>query len=137
MRTLRRAAQLAAALVLAACGSGSPIPTGAFPAECHGPILQNEAFFADTEVEPFLAFDPADPAHLVGVWQQDRYSGGGVAGLLASVSFDAGKTWTTTSAPFSHCTGGTAANGGDFFFQAEDGIRDPLVTGVQTCALPI
>src|SRR5258708_2445156 len=25
----------------------------------------------------------------------------------------------------------------DFFFQAEDGIRDDLVTGVQTCALPI
>src|SRR5687768_18144959 len=25
----------------------------------------------------------------------------------------------------------------DFFFQAEDGIRDKLVTGVQTCALPI
>src|SRR5438105_3165280 len=24
-----------------------------------------------------------------------------------------------------------------FFFQAEDGIRAPLVTGVQTCALPI
>src|SRR5207247_3411587 len=24
-----------------------------------------------------------------------------------------------------------------FFFQAGDGIRDPLVTGVQTCALPI
>src|SRR5574340_1522635 len=24
-----------------------------------------------------------------------------------------------------------------FFFQAEDGIRDLLVTGVQTCALPI
>ena len=37
-------------------------------------------------------------------------------------------------------------NGGDveeikldyfFFFQAEDGIRDYKVTGVQTCALPI
>src|SRR5258708_26145095 len=26
---------------------------------------------------------------------------------------------------------------GLFFFQAEDGIRDDLVTGVQTCALPI
>src|SRR5205823_11076112 len=26
---------------------------------------------------------------------------------------------------------------GRFFFQAEDGIRDKLVTGVQTCALPI
>src|SRR5690554_7561845 len=25
----------------------------------------------------------------------------------------------------------------DFFFQAEDGIRDADVTGVQTCALPI
>src|SRR5258708_17196585 len=25
----------------------------------------------------------------------------------------------------------------DFFFQAEDGIRYDLVTGVQTCALPI
>src|SRR5207244_7078707 len=24
-----------------------------------------------------------------------------------------------------------------FFFEAEDGIRDDLVTGVQTCALPI
>src|SRR5229473_3177913 len=28
-------------------------------------------------------------------------------------------------------------NGVFFFFQAEDGIRDKLVTGVQTCALPI
>src|SRR5438105_15354702 len=27
--------------------------------------------------------------------------------------------------------------GRPFFFQAEDGIRAPLVTGVQTCALPI
>src|SRR6266581_5219221 len=26
---------------------------------------------------------------------------------------------------------------GAFFFQAEDGIRDGRVTGVQTCALPI
>ena len=26
---------------------------------------------------------------------------------------------------------------GCFFLQAEDGIRDDLVTGVQTCALPI
>src|SRR5206468_5975817 len=27
--------------------------------------------------------------------------------------------------------------GRSFFFQAEDGIRDLIVTGVQTCALPI
>src|SRR5256885_1066974 len=33
---------------------------------------------------------------------------------------------------------GTQGGGGlFFFFQAEDGIRDYKVTGVQTCALPI
>src|SRR2546430_6715124 len=31
----------------------------------------------------------------------------------------------------------TVAVAGFFFFQAEDGIRDLTVTGVQTCALPI
>src|SRR2546430_11988454 len=30
-----------------------------------------------------------------------------------------------------------ADHSGFFFFQAEDGIRDLTVTGVQTCALPI
>src|SRR3989440_8790852 len=44
------------------------------------------------------------------------------------------------------CMGGEAAGDLDldflvlvvvFFFQAEDGIRDLIVTGVQTCALPI
>src|SRR2546428_3347028 len=29
------------------------------------------------------------------------------------------------------------SDGDSFFFQAEDGIRDLIVTGVQTCALPI
>ena len=36
--------------------------------------------------------------------------------------------------------GGVGGGGGVgvfFFFQAEDGIRDHCVTGVQTCALPI
>src|SRR3989449_5566133 len=32
---------------------------------------------------------------------------------------------------------GVASSAGVFFFQAEDGIRDVAVTGVQTCALPI
>src|SRR6266436_5688198 len=34
-------------------------------------------------------------------------------------------------------TGPTAMSAPAFFFQAEDGIRDVAVTGVQTCALPI
>src|SRR5262249_56648055 len=33
--------------------------------------------------------------------------------------------------------GGATQSMFDFFFQAEDGIRDWSVTGVQTCALPI
>ena len=33
--------------------------------------------------------------------------------------------------------GGGGGGGWCFFFQAEDGIRDYKVTGVQTCALPI
>src|SRR5256886_12633674 len=33
--------------------------------------------------------------------------------------------------------GGRGGGGQCFFFQAEDGIRDLTVTGVQTCALPI
>src|SRR5204862_5624876 len=38
----------------------------------------------------------------------------------------------------SFCTFKTSNNFlGFFFFQAEDGIRDLYVTGVQTCALPI
>src|SRR5256884_4599100 len=32
---------------------------------------------------------------------------------------------------------GEILGSGIFFFQAEDGIRDVAVTGVQTCALPI
>src|SRR5258708_22012315 len=34
----------------------------------------------------------------------------------------------------SNCTDEIVQNGSFFFFQAEDGIRDDLVTGVQTCA---
>src|SRR5207245_3450968 len=33
--------------------------------------------------------------------------------------------------------GGSGESSCGFFFQAEDGIRDATVTGVQTCALPI
>src|SRR5262249_56279912 len=37
----------------------------------------------------------------------------------------------------SRARGGLLARGTFLFFQAEDGIRDWSVTGVQTCALPI
>src|SRR5439155_6369539 len=43
-------------------------------------------------------------------------------------------SWQKSSPPRGH---GDINDPGNFFFQAEDGIRDGHVTGVQTCALPI
>src|SRR5438105_391262 len=52
-----------------------------------------------------------------------------------------GLSWTDPTSTVSDTDGMfwrlLGLGGSYFFFQAEDGIRDPLVTGVQTCALPI
>ena len=58
------------------------------------------------EVEPQVAVDPNDDRHLVGAWQQDRWSTGGANGLVAAVSRDGGDTWTETTASFSTCEDG-------------------------------
>ena len=50
--------------------------------------------YSGAEVEPMVAVDPANSQHLIGVWQQDRWSSGGAAGQLAGVSFDGGRTWS-------------------------------------------
>ncbi|HEX6137028.1 MAG TPA: hypothetical protein VF059_05190 [Casimicrobiaceae bacterium] len=70
--------------------------------------------YAGAEVEPQIAVDPQNPSHLIGVWQQDRWSNGGARGLRTGYSFDGGLTWSVTQAAFSRCTGGHAANGGDY-----------------------
>ncbi len=57
-------------------------------------------------MEPFLAVDPKDSRHLIGGWQQDRWSSGGANGLVSGVSFDGGSTWTRNGARFSRCSGG-------------------------------
>src|ERR671937_3237342 len=79
--------------------------------------------YVNSEVEPFVAVNPANPSNIVGVFQQDRWSNGGAHGLVASTSHDGGKTWTESWAHFSICSGGTAANGGDY-----DRASDPWVT---------
>src|SRR5256885_136399 len=49
-----------------------------------------------------------------------------------------GSVGAVTDFRLSHTTGkGPTLVAPFFFFQAEDGIRDYKVTGVQTCALPI
>src|SRR5207248_9240591 len=59
--------------------------------------------YRNTEVEPYLAVNPANSANLIGVWQQDRWSDGGAHGLTAGASFDGGLTWTDTPLPFDAC----------------------------------
>jgi hypothetical protein len=65
--------------------------------------------FPSSEVEPRLAVDPTDPNHLVGVFQQDRWSNGSARGLMAGVSFDGGRHWREIVIP-----GLTLCSGGDF-----------------------
>jgi hypothetical protein len=95
----------------------SPLAPG-----CDG-VPATGALYRGAEVEPMLARAPTDPNHLIGVWQQDRWSDGGAAGQGTGVSFDGGRTWSRTQAALSRCTGGNAANGGDY-----PRVSDPWVT---------
>ena len=79
--------------------------------------------YTNAEVEPWVAVNPTNPANIVAVYQQDRWSNGGARGLVTAVSHDGGATWSRTWAHFSFCSGGTAANGGDL-----DRASDPWVT---------
>lgn len=79
--------------------------------------------YVNAEVEPRVAVNPTDPKNIVGVFQQDRWSNGGAHGLVAGVSHDGGATWGETWAHFSTCSGGTAANGGNY-----DRASDPWVS---------
>ena len=125
---------VAGVLSLAACGGGSsggdggappaPAPpppdpqvrvTGSSPfaAGCGGGAPSG-TLYPGAEVETMIAVNPRDPNNLVGVWQQDRWSNGAAQGLMTGASFDGGRTWERRAAPFSRCTGGNAANGGDY-----------------------
>jgi hypothetical protein len=59
--------------------------------------------YLNSEVEPQVAVDPTNPAHLVGAWQQDRWSNGGAHGLVAAYSNDGGASWHVSPQPFSAC----------------------------------
>ena len=132
-------AALAASLVAACSGSGGggggtttapPPAPAAVPGLVSGPSPFAVAcggaggtLYLNAEVEPHLAVSPRDANHLIGVWQQDRWSNGSARGNATAVSFDGGATWSRRLAPLSACSGGTAANGGDF-----ERATDPWVT---------
>jgi hypothetical protein len=69
-----------------------------------------EGLFADAEVEPSLAVDPARPRYIVAAYQQDRFSDGAARGLVSAASADGGRSWTRVSLPFSTCADGTTTN---------------------------
>jgi hypothetical protein len=115
---------LCAAVAVGTAGSASlsvftPTPLSVasgpspFAPGCEG-VAQSGTLYENAEVEPRVAVDPANPAHIVGAFQQDRWSNGGAHGLVASASFNGGTSWTRSFAHFSICSGGTVANGGDF-----------------------
>jgi len=123
-------AAAAAAALLAACGQtrapGQPLVppppplaspvrvsgSSPYPAGCN-PALPGAVNHPGTEVEPHLAVDPADPRHLVGAWQQDRWQGGGANGIATGVSHDGGLTWAATGASFTFCSGALPGAGYD------------------------
>jgi hypothetical protein len=93
-----------------------------FAPGCEG-APQTGTVYRNAEVEPWVDVNLADDNNLVGDWQQDRWSNGGSSGNLSAYSLNGGTTWTippissapdTGQAKFSRCTGGNAANGGDF-----------------------
>ena len=79
--------------------------------------------FLNSEVEPWVEVNPANPNNIIGVWQQDRWSNGGARGLVTAVSHDGGTSWATTFPHFSTCAGGTPTNGGNY-----ERASDPWVT---------
>ena len=86
-------------------------------------MFPGEVDWVNSELEPFVAVNPKDPTNIIGVYQQDRLSFGGASGLAASVSHDGGLSWSTTYPHFTTCSGGTAANHGDY-----QRASDPWIT---------
>ena len=93
-----------------------------FSNDCNG-APQTGTLYRNAEVEPQVSVDPRNADHLVGVWQQDRWSNGGANGLLAAVSNDGGATWARSHAHFARCAGGNTRNGGGY-----ERASDPWVT---------
>jgi hypothetical protein len=94
-------------------GNGLVFVTGASPLTAGCTAAQPGTLYTGAEVEPSVAVDPTNPQHLVGAWQQDRFSNGGAAALLSAYSFDGGHGWTRSTAAFTLCTGGVWQRGSD------------------------
>jgi BNR repeat-like domain len=122
------------------CGSGGgssspppppppPAPTATlvsgpspFAAGCDGGN-STQKNYENAEVEAWLAQDPTNAAHLIVVYQEDRWHGGGAHGLVTATTRDGGKTWARSMDTYDRCEGGNAGNNGNY-----ERTSDPWVT---------
>ena len=75
---------------------------------------QDGASYPQTEIEPFIDGNPANPRNLIAVWQQDRWSNGGARGNSGAYTEDGGETWIPTVPPnVSACSGGDYTRASD------------------------
>ncbi|MFJ9584821.1 sialidase family protein [Streptomyces acidicola] len=86
----------------AAASAGSTQLSGMTPfTDCPPDSTQ---YTLNSETEPFVAANPADPDNLAVIWQQDRHAWGSSRGIVISVSEDGGRTWERKPLPgFSPC----------------------------------
>ena len=64
--------------------------------------------YTNAEVEPGLAVNPTDPANMIGVYQQDRWSDGAARGIVVASTVNGGAAWKPQPLPFSSCAGGSS-----------------------------
>jgi hypothetical protein len=92
--------------------------TSPFSADCNGPAFPITAAYVNAESEPYVVVNPRNPNNLITVYHVDRYPNDGANGVLASTSFDGGRTWQIPELKdqpqFTRCAGGNEVSGGDF-----------------------
>jgi hypothetical protein len=142
MTDLRRASSITglvlAAALLSDCGGGSSSSsssssTSPVTAQVSGasplsstcgmtvPTGTTETPAIGSGIQPQIAAVPGGA--VVGVWEQDRWTGIGARAILAARSTDSGTTWSMpTVLPFSMCAGGAGLGAG------YDRASDPWVT---------
>src|SRR5947209_8012504 len=105
-----------AVVPVSAAGASAPTTvSGPSPYASCSDANQPGTNYANAEVEPQVAVNPANTMNIIGAWQQDRWSNGGAHGLVAGFSSDGGTTWGETTLPFSVC-----ARGGLSYERASD-----------------
>jgi hypothetical protein len=103
---------IATPLASAAPVTTSTISTASPFSGCSNQGLQTN--FLNAEVEPWVVVDPLHPSTVVAAWQQDRWGDPAEGGAHGLVAWSSLAPATISFAPFTSCSGGTAANNGNY-----------------------